>query len=486
MSRTRGSSLRGKLGVLLGSAVTLAMLAPGGASALQNGEPCSPFFTEVMFPEAQFLVVVSSLKSVTLKSVSNQGLADVWTYVSADNLCEATSTEADPFASYTWDFVDGSSTVSSAETTSHTYARAGTYNVKLTVTERDCEAGPHAHCFTGSATVPLTIPDLPPVASFTAPASTLTGRAATFDASASADPDGTIASYRWDFGDGQVRETASPTIAHSFTLSGPKTVTLTVTDDSGSVAQASHEVSVSHLPPVASFTAPASVSTGQPARFDGSSSSDPDGTITSYRWDFGDGTTQITAGPRTSHIYRRSGTWAVTLTVVDDSASTNLARHAVTVADRAPIAAFTAPASVDAGQTARFDASTSSDPDGTITSYRWDFGHGATDITADPRTSHTYSKGGAKTATLTVTDDNDNTAQTAHAVMVVGSRCVVPRLVGNKLGRGRKLLRGGNCHLGAVRHKHAGPRRKGRVTGQSVKPGAIRPPGAGVAVTVGN
>ena len=56
---------------------------------------------------------------------------------------------------------------------------------------------------------------------------------------------------------------------------------------------------------------------GMKATFDGSGSSSPAGDVVEYRWDFGDGTTATTTTPVTSHTYKKSGTHAVTLTVVN-------------------------------------------------------------------------------------------------------------------------------------------------------------------------
>ncbi len=73
--------------------------------------------------------------------------------------------------------------------------------------------------------------DQSPVASFTySPTAPMPGDIITFDASASYAPSGTIVSYTWDFGDGTVATSASPTITHSYLIDGTYTVQLTVTD----------------------------------------------------------------------------------------------------------------------------------------------------------------------------------------------------------------------------------------------------------------
>lgn len=75
------------------------------------------------------------------------------------------------------------------------------------------------------------VPNVAPTASFTGSAVDLHAQ---FDASASADQDGTIASYAWDFGDGTTGTGATPT--HDYTTAGTHTVTLTVTDNRGATA----------------------------------------------------------------------------------------------------------------------------------------------------------------------------------------------------------------------------------------------------------
>src|SRR5207247_9943992 len=136
---------------------------------------------------------------------------------------------------------------------------------------------------------------------------------------------------------------------------------------------------------------------GLTCNFNASGSSDPDGTIASYAWTFGDGTTG--AGATTSRTYAAGGSYTVTLTVTDNGAATSQTGHVVTV-NAPPVASFTSACN---GLTCSFNASGSSDPDGTIASYAWTFGDGTTGsgATANP----TYAAGGTYTVTLTVTDN---------------------------------------------------------------------------------
>jgi PKD repeat protein len=85
---------------------------------------------------------------------------------------------------------------------------------------------------------------------------------------------------------------------------------------------------------------------------------------------------------------------------------------------QAPVASFTESAeSAPVGTTINFNAGASYDPDGTIVSYEWDFGDGATatGVTA----SHAYAASGTYTVTLTVTD-NDCFISTATATKTIG------------------------------------------------------------------
>lgn len=153
------------------------------------------------------------------------------------------------------------------------------------------------------------------------------GLACTFDSAGSADPDGSIVSYAWAFGDGTTGTGAS--VGHTYAAAGDYTATLTVTDNLGATASTTRTVSVTaapNLPP----TAVAGASCGFLAcTFDASGSTDPDGSIVSYAWAFGDGATGT--GATVAHPYAAPGSYTATLTVTDDDNATATATRTVTV-----------------------------------------------------------------------------------------------------------------------------------------------------------
>ena len=175
-------------------------------------------------------------------------------------------------------------------------------------------------------------PNKAPTAAFTASCS---GLSCSFDSSGSSDPDGSIASYVWDFGDGSSSTAASP--SHSYTATGNYTVRLTVTDNKGATGTTTKVVSPvepANQPPSAVITSV--FCSGLTCSFDGSGSSDPDGTIASYAWTFGDG--QTGTGATTSHTYGSAGTFAVTLTVTDNKGATSSASGSAAPSNKQPAA----------------------------------------------------------------------------------------------------------------------------------------------------
>jgi PKD repeat protein len=289
---------------------------------------------------------------------------------------------------YAWSFGDG--TWGQGATPSHTYAVAGSYTVTLRAVDDLYAEGTQSQ-----VVVTLVSDNVPPVASST---STCSGLTCSFNASGSSDSDGTIASYAWNFGDAATG--SGVTAAHTYAAFGTYTVTLNVTDDGGKTSQTVSVIKV-NAPPVASFTIYCS---GMMRCFDAHPSRDPDGTIVSYAWSFGDGTTG--SGVMAHLTYAAGGTYTVTLVVTDDGGATSQTSTVINV-NAPPVAAFTSTCS---GLTCSFDASSSSDSDGTVASYAWNFGDGATGsgVTA----AHTYAEGRTYTVGLVVTDNGGAAGQT--------------------------------------------------------------------------
>ncbi|MET0999819.1 MAG: PKD domain-containing protein, partial [Marmoricola sp.] len=157
-------------------------------------------------------------------------------------------------------------------------------------------------------------PPKAPVADF---ASTCTSLTCTFDSTASTVQNATITGRSWNFGDGTTSTEANP--VHAFTATGTYQVALTVTSSKGLTHTVTKPVQVTRVNqnPTAAFTATCDQLS---CTFDAGGSADPDGTVASYAWSFGD-TTTGTGNPAT-HTYDAAGTRDVTLTVTDSEGGT--------------------------------------------------------------------------------------------------------------------------------------------------------------------
>jgi PKD repeat protein len=151
-----------------------------------------------------------------------------------------------------------------------------------------------------------------------------------------------------------------------------------------------------------------------------STSTDGDGTITGSAWNFGDGATANTANA--SHSYAAAGTYNVSLTVTDNGGATNTITKAIVVSgpgNVAPTAAFTQ----SCNQLSCTFTNTSTDSDGTVNGFAWNFGDGGTANTANP--AHAFAAAGTYTVTLTVTDDDGATDGEAHGVTVATTAAAI-------------------------------------------------------------
>jgi PKD repeat protein len=357
--------------------------------------------------------------NVTLKVVDNRGATDSKTavklvnnrppivalrgYVVSCDKEEIVTFDASPsydpdgtIVEYFWEFGDGSTATGVEVSTA--YSESGAYTVTLTVTDDDGA--------TDTIATSKIVRNKSPVAIFIESAENVyVDETISFNAAESHDPDGTIVEYFWEFGDGSTA--TGVTVSHAYSDNGLYRVILTVTDNDGATASAHATKTIMNRPPIASFTETAeTVDTNETISFDASDSSDPDGSIVDYSWEFGDGTKGT--GVSVQHAYSQDGTYTVTLTVTDDDGATDTTSATKTVLIRILIASFTESAeTIFSGESIHFDASESHDPDGIIVDYSWDFGDGntATGVEVD----HAYEDDGVYTVTLTVIDDDDAT-----------------------------------------------------------------------------
>jgi len=260
-----------------------------------------------------------------------------------------------------------------------------------------------------------------PTASVTAsPVNGISPLKVDFDGSASRDPDGSIVSYQWSFGDGSSGSGA--TVSHTYSAPGSYSATLTVTDDDGASATAAITIAASAAANIAPDAVAASNATTGIAplaiAFDGRASKDADGTIASYSWSFGDGVNGV--GGTISHTYASAGIYMATLTVKDNLGAADSASIQITVtapANRAPTAVIATNGTNGAAPfTVAFNGSASTDSDGTIAGYLWDFGDGK--IGSGATAVHSYADPGTYTAMLTVTDNRGATGVSSLVIAI--------------------------------------------------------------------
>jgi PKD repeat protein len=289
-----------------------------------------------------------------------------------------------------------------------------------------------------SASTTVTVQEEPanedPTAAFDAtPSAAEVGEPVSFGASASSDADGSIASYEWEFGDGDTATGESAT--HAYDSPGDYDVTLTVTDDDGATDTVTQTVSVSEPATPASFQlsgldVESPVAQGDDAEVTATveNTGDEEATQT-VALDVDDSQTDsesvTLAGGASQQVSFTVDTAAlaegdhdVTVSTDDDTASGTLT---VTVteppANEEPTATFSASPSVpEVGETVTFDAAASTDADGSVASYEWDFGDGETATGVAP--THTFGAAGDYDVTLTVTDDDGATDTATQTVSV--------------------------------------------------------------------
>jgi len=261
-----------------------------------------------------------------------------------------------------------------------------------------CQVGPDAN---NSKSPSLT-------ASFTySPASPLAGQAVRFTDTSTGSP----TSWQWSFGDGGTSTVQNP--AHTFSIAAAYTVTLTVTNASGSKNVSKSITVVSGL--TASFTySPASPIAGLAVQFTDTSAGGP----TSWQWNFGDGSTSTAENP--SHVFSATATYTITLKVSNNSGSKSTSQTISVLPASTLIVSFTySPRSPNPGEVVQFTDTSIGSP----TSWQWNFGDGDASTAQNP--NHTFSTAASYAVTLTLMNNTDSNSA-SRTINVMPAITIIP------------------------------------------------------------
>ncbi|MFC1718047.1 PKD domain-containing protein, partial [Candidatus Poribacteria bacterium] len=232
---------------------------------------------------------------------------------------------------------------------SHTWEDDGSYTVGVMV--QDDDGG------VGTTTVEVTVTDLAPTAAFTCvPDPQNENSPIQFSDASNSSPD-LIASWSWDFGDGNSSDEKEPT--HIYPDNGTYTVILTVTDDDGSTDDVPYDVKVDNVAPAVEAGPDQIVNEGTTLNFDGSFT-DPGVDSHTIDWNFGDGGSAAGILIPT-HTYGDNGLYTVTLDVVDDDSGTGSDNLTVTVNNVPPVVQAMDDQSTDEGTEINLDVAAFTD-----------------------------------------------------------------------------------------------------------------------------
>lgn len=277
--------------------------------------------------------------------------------------------------SWSWTFGDGST--SGSQSPSHTYTQPGTYSAALTA------SGPGG---TSTKTVLITVnPPSAPVVS--TKATSTSGKIPLQVQFTATNTGGPVTAWSWSFGDGSTSTLQNP--RYTYTVAGIYPATLTASGPGGTSVR-TITITANAPAPVAAFTATPTVGS---APLDVQFTNRSTGTISSFYWDFGDGSTSSVQSPQ--HTYAQPGSYTARLTVAGPGGSASR-QLSIAVRVRKAVADFqVSQISGSSPLTAQFtDTST-----GQVTSRLWNFGDGR--ISRQQNPTHTYTKKGKYTVRLT-------------------------------------------------------------------------------------
>lgn len=338
---------------------------------------------------------------------------------------ESTDPDGD-VTSYFWDFDDDGTIDATGPRVTNRYTSGGKYTVNLTIGDDG----------DGTDSVERTIyvasTNRPPVPKIElSPEAPVVGDNVTFDGANSTDPNGNIQSYSWAVNGTSASGT---TTTESFSSAGNYTVELEVCDPAYCRATertfyVGSNSTDANQPPIPRIDfSPSSPNATEEIQFNASTSSDPDGAIAHWRWDFNnDGDFEVDR-ETASWVFPTAGNYSVRLVTEDGRGTENSTTVNVTVGGGEPTQPANAPpiprvnvtpSNPSPGEQIRLNASNSTDPDGNVTAYRWDFDNDGETDARGVATKTTFEADGQYQVALTVEDDLNQT-NTSTVVITVG------------------------------------------------------------------
>ncbi|MBK7174308.1 MAG: PKD domain-containing protein [Bacteroidales bacterium] len=308
---------------------------------------------------------------------------------------ELTSTIVGYVVKWEWDFGDGNTQTvfhPNNPNVTHTYATPGNYNVTLTIQASDS-------CTDFESQIITIHPN--PVANFDY-TSACDGEPVDFTDLSQNNGGGSLVLWNWNFGDPASGVSNFSTLqgpSHQFTTTGTFTVQLIVATSNGCSDTITRQVIVKGKPAI-DFTTQNNCQNNA-VLFEPNPLVMSTGAIATWSWVFGDGGSSVIQSP--THVYTTSGTFFVTLTVVDTAGCTNTITKPVAIVPQ-PVSNFnySQPACKDAS--VQFTSQAFA-PVGYIVKWTWDFGDGNTQVVnfpATPNVSHTFANYGTFNVILTV------------------------------------------------------------------------------------
>jgi PKD repeat protein len=307
---------------------------------------------------------------------------------------------------YEWDFGDGNTSIKFDNASfTYDYTRSGTFVPSLKVKDNLERISVK---FVGPTINVNGVSNNPPAPGFRSAQTSFAPTLKVQFTDTSSDDEGPIVAWNWKFGDDQTADVQNP--EHIYASPGKYLVMLTVTDSGGLQASGSKEITVlppGNNPPIANFSY--SQQNRKLVIDFTDTSTDSDGAITTWNWDFGDNSFDTIQNP--SHSYLSSGNYQVSVTVTDNGGKTTSITKNVVVnplVNQSPIISNVTGIQTSFKPLVGKFTEVSSDPDGFITNWDWNFGDGSAFSTTDStlkNPTHTYLFPGIYTVSLIVTDD---------------------------------------------------------------------------------